>query len=52
MDRRHGVVKNEPVHCHQGDCWIVRLEEDTVAGRDLRDEPSGCGRIILVWHTG
>lgn len=47
----HCVVKNELVHGDQGDCRIVWLEKDIVAGRDLRDEPLGYDRAILVRHT-
>jgi hypothetical protein len=37
MDVLHGVLENEPVHCDQGDAWIVRPKEDIVPGRNFRD---------------
>ena len=34
-----GAVENELVHCDQGECRIIRLENDIVSCRDFGDEP-------------
>src|SRR5471030_1495517 len=50
MDRLHGVVKNEPVHGDQGDCWIAWPEKNIVPSSDLRDEPLYVDGIPFVGH--